>query len=307
MVAQPVPTPTAAVGDRAHREASPKRATTQRSRTAARDEPTREWPPILDGLPALDLSPRERVYTDLARRLFQRGLKALREGSYEAATEHFFEALEVDPGNVDARYNLACSVALAGDRVAAVTLLTQLRDGGCVACLGKLLKARRDPDFDAIRKHKSFATVVDDVESELPESTAAATEVAAWVASTRAAELPLSIDARAKVVLGVGCPTCKGGSPELSAVRGTKAVRTWIERKRRAFSGGIASAAAAECKPKARCCDFAPPSADAASPDVLFLAELCFRIEAGVTTSLSKITLHRYPASDPADLGPLGI
>lgn len=262
--------------------------------------PQSDWPSALDGMPDIDTKPRERADMELARRLFKRGLEDLRRDDFESGAERFFEAIEVDPGSIDARYNLACALSRMGDRPAAVVVLDQLRDEGCGSCLGKVLKARRDPDFDAIRKNKGFASVVADVEAGLLEVQPASDAVAAWVGALKKAETPVVLDPRRKVTVRVGCPTCpRGQKPEIGVVRGGKALRSWVERKRRAFSGGIASAVVAECKGK--CCSFVEPDPSTASPDTLFLGEACFRLESGFATSLSKFSLYRYPAVATGD------
>lgn len=255
-----------------------------------------DWPTALNGLPEMDLTPRERAHTDLSRRLFKRGLDLLRKNDPATAVDRFFESIEVDPGNVDAYYNLACALSLSGDAAAAVALLDQLRQARCGSCLGKVLKAKRDPDFDGIRKDKGFAAVVADVETELPEPEEAAEGVLEWIDGGRKAELPLVLDPRRKITVRVGCPQCAGpGAAEVGLVRGEKGLRSWVERKRRAFSGGIAPASLEECKGK--CCTFTEPEAASVSPDAVFPVEVCFRIETGMATSVSKLELRRYPAS----------
>lgn len=254
-----------------------------------------DWPTALNGLPEMDLNPRERAHTDLSRRLFKRGLDLLRKNDPARAVDRFFESIEVDPGNVDAYYNLACALSLSGDAPAAVALLDQLRQARCGSCLGKVLKAKRDPDFDGIRKDKGFAAVVSDVETELPEPEEAAEGVLEWIDGGRKAGPPLVLDPRRKITVRVGCPQCAGpGAAEVGLVRGEKGLRSWVERKRRAFSGGIAEASLEECKGK--CCTFTEPEASTVSPDAVFPVEVCFRIETGMATSVSKFELRRYPA-----------
>ena len=266
-----------------------KRKKPERPRTKSSD-----WPTALNGLPEMDLTPRERAHIDLSRRLFKRGLELLRKDDPVNAVDRFFESIEVDPGNVDSYYNLACALSLTGDAPAAVALLDQLRQTGCGSCLGKVLKARRDPDFDGIRKDKGFVAVVSDVESELPEPEDAAESVLAWIDGGRKAEAPLVLDPRRKTTVRVGCPQCAGpGAAETGLVRGEKALRAWVERKRRAFSGGIAAATLEECKGK--CCTFVEPAADEVSLDTVYPVEVCFRIETGMATSVSKLELRRYP------------
>lgn len=278
--------------DDAADEDEPERRTKKRRKSPKAKRP--EWPTALNGLPEMDLSPRERAHTDLSRRLFKRGLDLLRKDDPSGAVDRFFESIEVDPGNVDSYYNLACALSLTGDARAAVALLDQLRQAGCGSCLGKVLKARRDPDFDGIRKDKGFVAVVSDVETELPEPEQAAESMLAWIGGGRKAESPLALDPRRKITVRVGCPQCAGpGAAEVGLVRGEKGLRSWVERKRRAFSGGIAEGALEECKGK--CCTFAEPEATSVSPDTVYPVEVCFRMETGMATSLSKLELRRYP------------
>jgi len=262
---------------------------------ASRAGPYINGPPALDGLPAIDLGPRERAQMELSRRLEKRGLKRMREDKFEDATDRFFEAIEVDPGNVNARYNFACALSRLGDSKAAVAMLNQLRERGCGSCLGKVLKARRDTDFDPIRKHKAFISVVADVELSLATPLLAATQIDAWIADVESDATPLSLDPRRKVRVKVGCATCASGKAERGTVRGAKGLRSWVERKRRAFSRGIGQTGAADCKGK--CCTFAEPDRASVSPDMLFVQEVCFRVEAGRVASLSRLGLNRYPAA----------
>ena len=279
-----------AVDDSAPKRRTEKNASKKQPRTKGSD-----WPTALNGLPEMDLSPRERAHTDLSRRLFKRGLDLLRKEDPVNAVDRFFESIEVDPGNVDSYYNLACALSLSGDAPAAVALLDQLRQAGCGSCLGKVLKAKRDPDFDGIRKDKGFVAVVSDVETELPEPEEAAEEVLEWIDGGRKAEPPRVLDPRRKITVRVGCPQCAGpGAAEVGLVRGEKGLRAWVERKRRAFSGGIAEASLEECKGK--CCTFTEPEAASVSPDAVFPVEVCFRIETGMATSVSKLELRRYPS-----------
>ncbi len=86
-----------------------------------------------------------------------------RGGDYARSKEHFLQALQIDPGNALARYNLACAYALLEDAPSAVRALQGLPPDA-----GLREKVARDPDFDPIRKRAHFKDFLAVLDAEVP-------------------------------------------------------------------------------------------------------------------------------------------
>lgn len=75
------------------------------------------------------------------------GVMMLKSGDHAEAVAYFVRALQLDPGYVLARYNLACAYALSGDAKRAIAVLAQFRDCDREDCQRRLARARTDEDF----------------------------------------------------------------------------------------------------------------------------------------------------------------
>jgi tetratricopeptide (TPR) repeat protein len=76
--------------------------------------------------------------------------------NYRGATEVLDQALQLDPGNVQALYDMACCYGLLGDKANAVEYLLRLGDIGSKESLVKLKKARTDKDFAEFRDDPEY-------------------------------------------------------------------------------------------------------------------------------------------------------
>lgn len=265
-------------------------------------------PAALDGLPPLELSLRARAHMELARRLNRKGLDAHRAADFRIASDRFFEAVEVDPGNVYARYNLACSLARLGDREAAVALLKQFRDSGCGSCLGRILRAREDGDFEALHEWAPFVAATEVADDALSEPSDSVAEVVTWIDAVAKASRagkkigkklppPRVIDPLRKITVKIDCPFCTGQPLRPGMVRGAGALHTWLDRRQKEVDGDIESPGRPECN-KSGCCTFA--EADRApGRDALVPQEVCFRLQSSVATSVSKVTFMRFAPPPP--------
>lgn len=104
---------------------------------------------------ALDLVPIPAA--EAARELNVEGLRAHRKGAYAEAFPKFAAAVQANPRNVLARYNLACAAARLGDPETALTQLGILAAApGCRWCRLKARGAAADGDFASLAEDPRF-------------------------------------------------------------------------------------------------------------------------------------------------------
>jgi tetratricopeptide (TPR) repeat protein len=89
-------------------------------------------------------------------RLRERGFAMYKRHEYDAAVATLQQALEHDPASIQALYDTACAYAANGDSPNAIEYLKRLSDIGSKPALAKLLKARTDRDFEAMRDDPEF-------------------------------------------------------------------------------------------------------------------------------------------------------
>lgn len=84
------------------------------------------------------------------------GMARYKKKDWEGALALFAQAIERDPGNVQALYDAACSAALAGRAAESIDYLDRLAANGSKPALAKVRKSWRDRDFDGIRSDPGF-------------------------------------------------------------------------------------------------------------------------------------------------------
>jgi tetratricopeptide (TPR) repeat protein len=94
-----------------------------------------------------------------AGKLVKAGVKLFKRGKRSAATRKYRKALELDPGNLDAIYNLAAELAFAKRGEESVDELRKLQDIGTKPALKRLQQSRIDPDFEKIRDYIPYKRV----------------------------------------------------------------------------------------------------------------------------------------------------
>jgi thioredoxin-like negative regulator of GroEL len=82
-----------------------------------------------------------------SRSLNVQALALHRAKKHTEAAALFVEALQANPGNILARYNLTCTYNLGGMRSEALTTLWQLNREDCRACAAQVLDAPNDEDW----------------------------------------------------------------------------------------------------------------------------------------------------------------
>lgn len=87
-------------------------------------------------------------------------LRAHGRGAYATSATWFARLISMDPANPVLRYNLASALARLGQVHVALDLLEGLREAqGCARCRERLRRARRDPDFAALRRDARFRAI----------------------------------------------------------------------------------------------------------------------------------------------------
>lgn len=101
-----------------------------------------------------------RVVSDADRKAAEQyraqGMARYKKRDWDGALTLFRQALDRDPGHVQALYDAACTAALAGHAGESVGYLDRLASDGSKPALAKVRKAWRDKDFDGIRDDPEF-------------------------------------------------------------------------------------------------------------------------------------------------------
>lgn len=101
-----------------------------------------------------------RVVTDADRKaseaLRTQGMARYKKKDWDGALALFHQALDRDPGNVQALYDAACTAGLAGRADVAAGFLDRLTANGTKPAMTKVRKSWRDADFDPIRHEPAF-------------------------------------------------------------------------------------------------------------------------------------------------------
>jgi hypothetical protein len=90
----------------------------------------------------------------------KRGMKAYKSKDWATASREFRAAIAADDSFFQARYNLACVLALAGEKRGALDELKALAKSSDPLAKAKLDKARSDPDFASLRADPEAQSLV---------------------------------------------------------------------------------------------------------------------------------------------------
>lgn len=90
-------------------------------------------------------------------RYYDSGMDNYRKKDYSKAVENFERALQLQPPNVNAKYNLACAYSLNGNKQQALALLNELVDNQ------KGLDAENDSDFSSLRDTDEFKLILEKI------------------------------------------------------------------------------------------------------------------------------------------------
>ncbi len=136
---------------------SDKKGEEEKSEDSLPVKPTDSAKPSLRPIPALDFA---QVSVDRMRKARSQNSEALEKQKakdYDGAIASYHAALVTDPGHIKARYNLATALALANKNDQAIAILKEFAGtADCVPCIGRLVRAANDSDFDTIKNDPVF-------------------------------------------------------------------------------------------------------------------------------------------------------
>jgi hypothetical protein len=118
---------------------------------------------LLAHLPALEVRDVARAAVEQSVALNTAGYAAHRKKDWPTAIARYTEAVLADPGNLVARYNLACVYVSSGEVDEGFELLAQFDRPDCRACAATLLHAKRDGEWKPVAADPRFTALVGDV------------------------------------------------------------------------------------------------------------------------------------------------
>ncbi len=119
-------------------------------------DPAAEETTAKPSLPPYSGAPVSDEAAKKSRALNIEALTLHRAKKFDESAPLFVQSLESNPGNILARYNLACTYNLADKRKEALAALGQLKDAGCRACLSQVKGAPADKDFKSALEDADF-------------------------------------------------------------------------------------------------------------------------------------------------------
>jgi hypothetical protein len=233
-------------------------------------------PPISFDGPTVDEQRRSRELSRTALHLLEVGKPA-------AAAETLADSVNLDPGHVLARYNLAGALEGARQHEMALAVLTQLDDASCPHCLGQLVVADSDETWEGLRRDDRFQDLVRSARERLEPVEDAGLRAGAFARDGR--ERPEFIDPRRPVSITV----VAGGSVPVETVYrtrtfGAEGLEKWLAPHR---GKGVLAGVPEACDE--RCCRFGDPEDGPRSVSSLVLSEVCFRVADDRAVSLRSV------------------
>jgi hypothetical protein len=237
-------------------------------------------------LPAIDLA--EHAGVQDAKDLNREALAKHKKRDFEGSAEGWFATVEKDPGHVVARFNLACAMARLDEADAAFEVLGQLEKAGCPQCLGQVLVADRDKDWDGLRGDPRLKKMTRRVYRGLVDSEAAAGAILDWFEKW-GDEVPATIDPRRSIKLEMSVWAGEETKEEKSKLTGAKRLRSWVKaRSKEAMNGYDRDDQDIICR--GECCSLEKKGG--ISHHTLYLVEACFKMEGDKPVYLKKLTFY---------------
>ncbi|KAB2893233.1 MAG: tetratricopeptide repeat protein [Kofleriaceae bacterium] len=118
-------------------------------------------PSLLGDLPPLLLAEVDEATIKSSVALNNAGYAAHKKKDWATAEAKYREAVKADPGNLRARYNLACVYSSSDQAERAFAVLEQFKRPDCRACDAVLVKAKEDREWAARTQDPRFLAIVD--------------------------------------------------------------------------------------------------------------------------------------------------
>lgn len=193
-------------------------------------------------MPPISLQPSTQEQVTRATKINSAALKRHNAGDYRAAVDGFREAVKVNPGNITARYNLACAYSRVGDGDSALAILHDLKTNGCTTCLTRIGNALTEVDFQPLRDRAEFVAIVGTASTD-PVSEEIARKFADALRTGKVGSIAMFLDSHPIRIRGKSgvCDTDEC-SPTVTELKGADALSRWLTanvkaRKEREASG----------------------------------------------------------------------
>jgi hypothetical protein len=203
---------------------------------------------------------------------------------YASAEKQYRRAVELDPGNVFARYNVARTLVLQDKVADGVAALSTLKEEGCHLCTERILAASLNDDFAKAKSDPAFIELTKDMHKSLFKVDVAVKSLVKWFMTTPNSELAEHeyIDPRSLVVIE---DKTKGAKKRFVQLHGSEEFRKHVKEH---YPKGIYPKGPRTCAKG--CCDFA------GSPiRGVHLKRLCFKTSGTSAVHLYKITIEGNP------------
>jgi len=244
-----------------------------------------ELPPLARG--ALDLVPIKA-----ARDLVDKAEASEKAGALEQALAENLEAMNSDPGHLNARYGYARVLAKQGRIADVLSTLAPLKALGCPMCIERLMAAATDPEFASAQKDKGFVELTGGLGKELPKLSSAAKRMEEWFMTTQNAVRPEEslLDPRALIV--VEDRSLKAPARYVQLL-GNAEFRKFLKAR---FPNGVYPG---KLSCAGSCCKQTSPL----DLRLAHLTELCFKTTGSAAVQLYKIQIEGDPAQGFGDDG----
>jgi serine/threonine-protein kinase len=232
-------------------------------------------------LPPIDIAPVDAERTAAGRRHNKRALSLHRRGDFAAAIEEYEQAVRADAGHVIARYNLSCAYNVAGRTDDGLALLKQFKDAGCPVCLGRLVRARADSEWQTARDDPRFIAVTRDVVVDQPSLYEMSADVARALQTGEHAAIAGYFHPRNGTAILVRRRDCAGKGCRYRDTRHSfPDVAAWLTEQTAGFAAGEPSCSG-------NCCKYEPIATES-----LALRKLCTSLDSGAIRVITRLELE---------------
>ena len=205
---------------------------------------------------------------------------------YASAEREYRRAVELDPGNVFARYNVARTLVLQNEVPEGIAALSTLKVDGCHLCTERILAASANADFANAKSDPAFIELTKDMHKSLFKVDVAVKSLIRWFMTTPNPKLEEHeyIDPRSLVVIE---DKTKGAKKRFLQLNGSDEFRKHVKEH---YPKGIYPKGPRTCAKG--CCDFT------GSPiSGVHLTRLCFKTSGTSAVHLYKIVVEGDPAA----------
>ncbi|MCB9535339.1 MAG: tetratricopeptide repeat protein [Myxococcales bacterium] len=218
------------------------------------------------------------------------GFALSKAGDHAGAAARYRQAVRLDPSNVVARYNLGCALNRLGKAEAARARLAELKAAGCPTCVGRLVRARQDPDWQSQAGDPAFVALTGDAKIAPAEPADVARAVEASFLGEKAPGLEAWLPRRRPVRVRVTRRQDDAPSARVMQVAGAELAAHLAGLTQGPDAPAAAGFGAMTCA--ATCCVGKAP---AASKPTLVIERVCLRHDSAGVPILDRVELAERP------------